>query len=719
MSISIMSRIRNNIVLVVVLIAVAILAFTVQDTLSNLVGGGGGTSNVGEVAGQEISIQDFNQRYQQQLGNQRASGAPTSDQQTNQALDNTWSQMVNEIIVNNEKEEIGLQVTNAELADMFTGRNISQYVRNYFGGFFDSPQAVEAGYTQGFSGANVRKYIQTVQDQGTPEQKADYKNFETNLKDFRGQERFDNLLRSAYVGSSTMAKDRYMEKTRSYDVSYVSVPYASISDSVIDSDVSDSDYNKFINENEFRYEQKAATVIQYVVYDVIPTAADSANARQELMRDKERFQLAINDSTFTIGKTRQPYTKQLSDISAVPTDIQDAVLNAESGSVWGPYLDATLSFQGPTDAYYKLYKLVETQTSTDETWGKIRYKMVPFGIDTAASESEARGLMSRARRLGLDSLDRAVDAGWYTKGRLGDEVDEAVKNASIGSIIGPVKSSGGWAIIEVQNKTNKQFGISNIENIIIYSDATKRAVDKEASLFAAKAMDMNSVETAGSEGSVRTFPSQELTVETPATSALTGIKAGSRPLIRWALGAKDGEFSEIMEAGDAFVFAQVIDKRTPGTKSVSELRGLLRTQVFNLKKAAIIKDRLAGIGGTDLNAIVSAYNDKYGSGAAIQSTASGMTFNSNQVVGLGNAPKVIGAVAGMELNAVKGPIDDALGVYYVQLTNIIEAAEPDAVTLQQERSTDATSVQAQFSNKINSALRELADVKDVRYKAGF
>ena len=73
----------------------------------------------------------------------------------------------------------------------------------------------------------------------------------------------------------------------------------------------------------------------------------------------------------------------------------------------------------------------------------------------------------------------------------------------------------------------------------------------------------------------------------------------------------------------------------------------------------------------------------------------------------------------MELNAVKGPIADALGVYMVQLTQINEATDPDALTLQQERSADASAVQNSFSNKINTALREIADVKDVRYKAGF
>ncbi len=99
-------------------------------------------------------------------------------------------------------------------------------------------------------------------------------------------------------------------------------------------------------------------------------------------------------------------------------------------------------------------------------------------------------------------------------------------------------------------------------------------------------------------------------------------------------------------------------------------------------------------------------------------------FFTMQQVALIGPPTIHGChplmnVAGMELNAVKGPIDDALGVYVVQLTNINEAAEPDAVTLQAERSSDASAVQSQFSQKINAALRERADVKDTRYKAGF
>ncbi len=717
---SIMSGIRNNMVLVVVLIAVAILAFTVQDTLSNLVGGGGSVNEVGEVAGQSISVQEFNERYQLLLSNQRAPGAPPlDDRQINQTLDNAWTQMVNEIIINNEKEEIGLQVTGAELADMFTGRNISQYVESYFGSFFNSPQAVEAGYTQGFTGENVRKYIQTLQDQGTPEQKLAFKEFESNLKDFREQSRFNNLLLGAYPSSTTMARKLYMEKNRSYDISYVAVPYASISDSVVEPQVTDADYRRLIEENKFQHEQKAATVIQYVVFDIKPTAADSSAARQELLRDKDRFQLAKNDSTFTLGKTRDPYKNELSDISNVSADVQDAVLNAAPGTVWGPYLD--LSFNGSTtEAYYRLYKLVKSEESSEDVWAKIRYKTVPFTTDTTASESEARGFVSTARSQGMDSLDNVLDGGWYTKGNFGPDVDEAVKTASIGSIIGPIKGRGGWMIVEVLNKTNKQFGVANIENVITYSDGTKRSVDKEASLFAAKAMDMANIESAASEENIISYPSQELTVETPASFTLTGLQEGSRQVVRWALTAKDNEFSEIIEAGNSFIFAQVIDKRSPGTKSVAQLRGQLRTQVLNRKRAEIIKDRLNKIGvGNDLAAIVSAYNQQYGEGAAIQSTATDILFNSNQISGIGNAPKVVGTVAGMQLNAVKGPIADALGVYVVQLTNINEADEPDAITLQQERQNDANAVQAQFSTKVNAALRELAKVKDTRYKAGF
>ena len=124
---SVMSRIRNNLPLVAVVIAIAILAFTVSDFLNQFFSGSSAPEDAGVISGRVISAQDFQTRYQQALANQRAqtpTGTINSTQEM-QVLDQTWNQMVTEIVYDNELKDIGLKVTGAELVDIFTGPNMS------------------------------------------------------------------------------------------------------------------------------------------------------------------------------------------------------------------------------------------------------------------------------------------------------------------------------------------------------------------------------------------------------------------------------------------------------------------------------------------------------------------------------------------------------------------------------------------------------------------
>ena len=59
------------------------------------------------------------------------------------------------------------------------------------------------------------------------------------------------------------------------------------------------------------------------------------------------------------------------------------------------------------------------------------------------------------------------------------------------------------------------------------------------------------------------------------------------------------------------------------------------------------------------------------------------------------------------------------GVYVVQVTNITEAAEPDAATLATQKEAKAGTGANSFQTKAAQAMQELADVEDNRVKAGY
>ncbi|PJB58228.1 MAG: peptidylprolyl isomerase, partial [Bacteroidetes bacterium CG_4_9_14_3_um_filter_41_19] len=88
-------------------------------------GGGSRDINIGEVAGEEITIMDFNAKAEQNIDNklqQQKIDRLSLDEQF-RVKDETFKQMVFRIIMDKEYEEIGLTVTPEELFDLVQGSN--------------------------------------------------------------------------------------------------------------------------------------------------------------------------------------------------------------------------------------------------------------------------------------------------------------------------------------------------------------------------------------------------------------------------------------------------------------------------------------------------------------------------------------------------------------------------------------------------------------------
>ena len=163
-----------------------------------------------------------------------------------------------------------------------------------------------------------------------------------------------------------MARQRYIETNHSADVSYMAVNYSVVPDSVIE--VTDGDYKAFIKENSERFKQEESTSISFVRFPIIPSASDTAEVRAEVEKLKSGFAGAPQDSTYVLRKTRNPFIPgQFKPMSELAPNMKDNVLNMAEKEVIGPFLEGN---------YYKLYKLVATQTSDDQVWNRI--KLVNF-----------------------------------------------------------------------------------------------------------------------------------------------------------------------------------------------------------------------------------------------------------------------------------------------------------------------------------------------------
>src|SRR5215210_1638639 len=292
---SVIQRIRDRYAaLVIGVIALSLIGFILMDAF---VGRGRNMGNangsVGKVNGEKIEKNDFEKKINLQTA-MYGQQAP----QRNQLVSSVWDQTVDEIVMNQEYQKVGLQLTAKELNDVLFGANPPQWLSQQFTdpktGQFDVNQA--------------KQYFAQIKKQ---------KN-NPNLEMFNGaymQPTIDQALRMKYMAllSNTSFIPKWMaEKTLADQnavarFSYVSVVYTTVNDSSVK--VTDDDIKTYINKHKESFKQdEAVRSVSYVVFNASPSAQDSAKILAQVSSLKNEFAKATDIETYlTRVSTETPY----------------------------------------------------------------------------------------------------------------------------------------------------------------------------------------------------------------------------------------------------------------------------------------------------------------------------------------------------------------------------------------------------------------------------
>src|SRR5690606_4600072 len=117
---------------------------------------------------------------------------------------------------------------------------------------------------------------------------------------------------------------------------FVTVPYSAIPDA--EAEGKDSASEAYLKENAGQSKQTAETrKIDYIAFNVVPTAADSAAIMKELDALIEPFIATENDTTFietNLGEMDGTYKKK----SEITGDFAESLFELQNGDVMGPYV---------------------------------------------------------------------------------------------------------------------------------------------------------------------------------------------------------------------------------------------------------------------------------------------------------------------------------------------------------------------------------------------
>jgi peptidyl-prolyl cis-trans isomerase D len=495
--------------------------------------------------------------------------------------------------------------------------------------------------------------------------------------------------------------------------SYVSVPYASINDTTLK--VTEAEINAYIQKHPKEYEQDATRSISYALFDAAPSSSDSGAIRSALAAQSEAFKNATDNEQFlNANGSTLPYTSAYILASKIQVPNADSIKSLNDGAIYGPYLDAN---------NFVIAKMVGKRSLPDSV--KCRHIL----IGTKDAQSGQVTLSDSIAKNRADSIAAVVKAGGDFKllaaqfstapgsKDKGGEYD--FSSQQFGSLAKPfaefifykpkgskevVKTDFGWHYIEVMEQKNFEtaYNVAYYAKAIEPSSETVNAASTEATQFASACRDIVSFEKNCEQKKI----TPRLADIRQNEYSIPGL-GNARQLIKWVYDNDKGTVSEPESVGDKYIVAVIKEIKEKGLMDAASAKNAVEPLLISKKKAKQIVSKIGN--SRDLNAIATSFN------VQVQ-RADSIAFYSPFINGIGNEPKVLGAVFYPDLKGgVSAPIVGNSGVFLVktEFTGMKPSQNLDYLT---KRTQTEQGMRGSVSYKAAESLKKSADIEDYRIK---
>ncbi len=706
---AVIGQIRKHSGLLVVVIGVALAAFVLGDFLQ--FSPQTPETSVGKIDGTEIHIQQFNDRVLEALQNRRdqlPEGQRLSPQEEFQIRQQVWSGFVEDIIMGNQYEQIGLTVTSDEITEAFVSDQPHRLVQ----------QSFRDPNTGGFDPETVRNFIRNLTQQ-TPDTRRRFRTLERLVEEDLLRTKFRNLLTSNYHIPEAFAKFDHQTRNKSADIRFVAPRYTDVADTLVN--VTDRHLRDYYNEFRHNYKQDESRSIDYVIFEVVPSDEDRAAAKDDVEHSYRLLQQA-NDPLvlmYSVSDTRIDTTFKRE--SELPLRIASELFNAEIGTIMPPFVENDV---------YRVAMLIDRQQRPDSIRMSqilISYETAPagFGINDR-TEDEASALVDSLinvlRRNPNRYDDFAVRFSDYPgaeddKGEIGwiidgDQSMANFYNQGLALSInepGRMETALGFHILMVKEKTQpvEKAKVGIMTRSIEPSSETYRNVFSQASRFASTSRTISQFNEEADNLGLNKRSADRLS---QMANRIPGVENRARQIITWAFSesTRPGAVSSIFEDENQFIVAAIREAHAEGYQPFDEVKEQIRPLVLNRLKGDFLINKINGLNINDLGQLANHFNIKV-------DTVANLTFSARNLAGFGREAEVIGRVFTLEPQQLSPPIKGTSAVFVVKVDRFNEPAEL----------TDFTSAKFQLRNAFNSrvnndaylrALENNADIVDNRIR---
>ena len=666
-----LEKIRKRSTLLLIVVGAALLAFIIGDFFTSgrtLFGTG---TAIAKVGGEKIEIQEFQRRYEeanQQYQQQNAKIDPAVLQQR------VLYSMIQEKLVNQELDKLGIVVTDNELSQAMLGPN-ANYMMVQFAqqmGFNTPQELYDVAFNPGKYGVPTEQAQQVQQLWLRQEQQ---------MEEMLKQQKFQNLLAGALVANELDAKAYYDGNASTSHIAYVKKNFSDLpnADFPVTSDDLKAQYKE--DKNQYRVKDELRKV-NYIAVSIEPSASDIAESRQlvdsvvKKLAATPELEAVNGDSNFGVNRVSTP-------ASAITNpQVKSFVTDSVPGAV------KMISFISDE---YTIAKLIGKKVAVDSV-----------NIDLVAYEGSAAG---------RDSVLNALNSGTpfadvlKMKGVVGGQADiwNSIASAPDNEIKTRILNAGSNYFISDSTATDSRiirvnekkapvtiYDYATISYKVYPSDATITNLNDNFAKFIAGFTNADSLTTAKAMSAGYSLMPAVIS----NSSATLGNVPYSRAGVKWAIDAKEGQISPIMEIGqnDMLLVVALDEVIKPGYMPISDedVRMALTEKVRNNKKAADLIAKYKGKATT---------LDGYAQLMQTNVDSTDVTFGQMFIPGIGATESVLlGQVPVTPKGVVTGPVKGNNGVYVYQVVNVDSQNRPYDYTENAARYSQQFGAQAVLQN---------------------
>lgn len=706
-----LQKIRSKGPLLVIVIGLALFAFIAGDAWKVLQPHQG-KQDIGEVNGEVLSAQDYQKMVDELSEVIKLTNGLNSltEDQLNNVKDQVWQSYVNNKLIAEQAEKLGLKVTDAEIQsiiDQGTHPLLMQTpFRNPQTGMFDKDMLKKflVDYANLNASQMPAQYVEYYQKMG-----AFWQFVEKTLAQSTLAEKYQNLVTKSLISNPVAAEDAFNSRTEQSDLLLAGVPYSSINDSTVQ--VSDSEIKDRYNEKKEQFKQLVETRdIRYIDVKVVPSDADRKAVEKEVTEYSN--QLASTTADFGTFVRSTGSSVNYSDVpvskSVFPADVASRLDSTNVNEVYGPYYNQT-------DDSFNAFKLLAKVSSPDS----IQFRQIQVYADTEEKTKTLADSIYNALKGGADFAAVAKiygqtgEATWVNaQSWEGSELD-ADNSKFINTLLNqPVNELAnlnmGQAnlILQVMNKKSMQtkYKVAVVKREVEFSKETYNAAYNKFSQFVAQNTTIDSMVKNAEESGYTLMPRTDLS---SAEHYVGGVRS-TREALKWIFAAKPGEVSPLYECGENdHLMVVALDKiHEAGYRDINSVAEMLRAEIRRDKKAEKIMEEMK-----KYNSIAQVKGMK----DAVSDSVKHVTFSAPAYISVTRSSEpVIGAVAAKTAaNKVSAPIKGNGGVYMIQVYAKEKGSEKfDA---KQEETTLTNMAVRIAGNQLINDLYQKAKVADQRY----